>query len=178
MTAHTSLYFGTVQPAATGLQLVCCKPAEPARLRLQVTVIDASAMVIALAACVILPLAQLNHHKPADRLCKAPTLVLLFVMVVSLQCLNTICYVSLSTQYWFNGGNGTANSVSSCCCVALKYSKLCAKHDLCILLGVCQSRVGAAFPNVLHLQASELMQRCTTCRHLCLLAKPISYICA
>lgn len=87
-------------------------------LWLQITIIDAEAMVIGLVACFVPPLAQLNRHKPADRLCKAPTLVLLFVMVVSLQCIDIAAIAIMATRPWFDGGNGTSRNVSSCCCDA------------------------------------------------------------
>ena len=100
--------------AATVLLL----PWQPAVLALQITIIDAEALGIGLVACFVPPLAELNWQKPADRLCKRPTLVLLFVMAVSLQCIDIAAIATLATRPWFDGGNGASQNVSFRCCDA------------------------------------------------------------
>ena len=82
---------------------------------LQMTFIDAEAMLIALAACLVPPLPQLNRHRSVDRVSRGPTLVLLFVMAASLQLIDVACIILLTSRPWFRGGSGTAENVSYCC---------------------------------------------------------------
>lgn len=84
------------------------------------TCIDAEAMLIALAACLVPPLVHLNRHKSDDRLSRPTTLVLLFIMVAALEAVDIAIIILLTTQSWYTGGTGTAANVSCCCCDAFK----------------------------------------------------------
>ena len=85
---------------------------------MQMTVIDAEAMLIALAACLVPPLVQLNRHKSEAYVSRPTTLVLLFVMVAGLEAMDIA--IILTTQPWKTGATGSATNVSRCCCDALK----------------------------------------------------------
>ena len=87
---------------------------------LQMTIIDAEAMLIALAACLVPPLIQLNRHKSEDRVSRPATLVLLFVMVAGLEVADIVIIIYMTTQPWYTGGTGSATNVSFCCCDTLK----------------------------------------------------------
>lgn len=77
-------------------------------------------MLIALAACLVPPLAQLNRHKSQNRVSRPTTLVLLFVMVASLEVIDLTIIAVLTTRPGYTGGTGTATNVSCCSVDALK----------------------------------------------------------
>lgn len=87
---------------------------------LQMTFIDAEAMLIALAACLVPPLPKLNRHRSVDRVSRGPTLVLLFAMAASLQLIDVACIVLMTSRPWYSGGSGTAEHVSIYCSDATK----------------------------------------------------------
>ena len=74
--------------------------------------IDAQAMIMALAACLIAPLPYLNRYKLPNRLCNPPALVLIVTMAVGLQT-HTASYLAfMRTRPWYTGSNGTSRYVS------------------------------------------------------------------
>ncbi|KAL0030094.1 hypothetical protein WJX79_006699 [Trebouxia sp. C0005] len=75
---------------------------------LQSGAIDAQAMCLALAACLVPPLPKLNRHKPAERMCIWTALARIFCMTVALGALDTSYTLYLVTRPWFTGGTGTA----------------------------------------------------------------------
>jgi len=82
---------------------------------LQSGVIDAQAMVMALAMCLVPPLAKLNRHKPSERMCMLPALALLAMMATGLAILDMFYMVFLTSRRWFVGGTGNADMVSMAC---------------------------------------------------------------
>lgn len=154
--ATVALLQHTVLPVLSG----SLGPAKPCSVPLlQVTCIDIEAMLIALAACLVPPLAQLNRHKPVDCVSRTPTLVLLAVMAGCLVLIDWACVLLMTTRPWFTGGNGTAHNVSSCCCVAPKQATarllqsvngaeerccmlcmMCAKAELGVAVALCHAR--------------------------------------
>ncbi|KAL0027251.1 hypothetical protein WJX77_006828 [Trebouxia sp. C0004] len=76
---------------------------------LQSGAIDAQAMVMALAMCLVPPLAKLNRHKPSERMCTLPVLALLAVMALALAILDTVYMALLISRPWFVGGTGNSN---------------------------------------------------------------------
>ena len=79
---------------------------------LQSGAIDAQAMVMALAMCLVRPLAKLNRHKPSERMCTLPVLALLAMMAIGLALLDTGYMAFLIFRPWFVGGTGNSNKVS------------------------------------------------------------------
>ena len=90
---------------------------------MQMSWIDAEAMLIALAACLVPPLVQLNRHKSEDRMSRPTTLVLLFVMVAALEVMDMAIIILMTTQPWYTGGTGSATNASCCGCDALQCKK-------------------------------------------------------
>ena len=82
---------------------------------LQNQAIDAQAMSFSLAACLVAPLAKLNRHKPADRMCTVPAMARIAMIAVALICLDISYTMYLVTRPWFTGGTGTAYMVSTVC---------------------------------------------------------------
>jgi len=82
---------------------------------LQSGAIDAQAMVMALAMCLVPPLAKLNRHKPSERMCTLPVLALLAMMAIALAILDTAYMALLISRPWFVGGTGNADMVSMSC---------------------------------------------------------------
>ena len=68
-------------------------------------------MVMALTACLVPPLAYLNRHKPADRMCKTPALVMITTMAVGLQLLDVAYLAFMVSRPWWTGGNGHSHNV-------------------------------------------------------------------
>ncbi|DBA71770.1 TPA: hypothetical protein ACH3X2_011036 [Trebouxia sp. C0005] len=85
---------------------------------LQSGAIDAQAMCLALAACLVPPLPKLNRHKPAERMCIWTALARIFCMTVALGALDTSYTLYLVTRPWFTGGTGTAYNVSAIWCIS------------------------------------------------------------
>ncbi|DBA94075.1 TPA: hypothetical protein ACH3X1_001723 [Trebouxia sp. C0004] len=75
---------------------------------LQSGAIDAQAISLALAACLVPPLAKLNRQKPAERMCTVTALARIFWMAVALGALDMSYSMYLVTRPWFAGGTGTA----------------------------------------------------------------------
>jgi len=115
--------------------------------------IDAQAMTMALAACLVPPLARLNRHKPSDRMCTWRALALLALMAFGLAMLDLSYMALLLTRPWFKGGTGNAYKVSvayplavlcllcraelSCavlCCAVLCCAVLCCAVLCCAVL--------------------------------------------
>lgn len=72
-------------------------------------------MSFSLAACLVAPLAKLNRHKPAQRMCTVTALARIAVVAAALVCLDMSYTVYLVTRPWFTGGTGTAYMVSAIC---------------------------------------------------------------
>ncbi len=72
-------------------------------------------MVMALAMCLVPPLAKLNRHKPSERMCTLPVLALLAMMAIALAILDTAYMALLISRPWFVGGTGNADMVSMSC---------------------------------------------------------------
>ena len=68
-------------------------------------------MLMALTACLVPPLAYLNRHKPADRLCKTPALVLISTMAVGLQLLDVAYLAFLVSRPWYTGSSSNYQDV-------------------------------------------------------------------
>ncbi|KAL0048212.1 hypothetical protein WJX82_010068 [Trebouxia sp. C0006] len=75
---------------------------------LQSGAIDAQAMSLALAACLVPPLPKLNRHKLAERMCTMTVLARIFCMTIAFGALDMSYSVYLVTRPWFAGGTGTA----------------------------------------------------------------------
>jgi len=82
---------------------------------LQSGAVDAQAMVMALAMCLVPPLAKLNRHKPSERMCTLPALALLAMMAIGLAILDTAYMAFLTSRPWFVRGTGNADMVSMAC---------------------------------------------------------------
>ena len=82
---------------------------------LQSGAIDAQAMVMALAMCLVPSLAKLNRYKPSERMCTLPALALLAMMAIGLAILDTAYMVFMISRPWFVGGTGNSNMVSMYC---------------------------------------------------------------
>lgn len=85
---------------------------------LQSGAIDAQAMSLALATCLVPPLPRLNRHKLAERMCTMTALARIFCMTVAFGALDMSYSMYLVTQPWFVGGTGTAYMVSVVCCIS------------------------------------------------------------
>jgi len=72
-------------------------------------------MVMALAMCLVPPLAKLNRHKPSERMCTLSALALLAMMATGLAILDMLFMVFLTSRRWFVGGTGNADMVSMAC---------------------------------------------------------------
>lgn len=82
---------------------------------LQSGAIDGQAMIMALAMCLVPPLAKLNRHKPSERMCTLPVLALLAMMTIGLAAVDVGYMAFLISRPWFVGGTGTSDMVSMSC---------------------------------------------------------------
>ncbi len=98
-----------------GLVVIVCEKWYHVVCLLQSGAIDAQAMVMALAMCLVPPLAKLNRHKPSERMCTLPVLALLAMMPTGLAILDTAYMAFLVSRPWFVGGTGNSNMVSMSC---------------------------------------------------------------
>ena len=79
---------------------------------MQMSTIDLQAVGMAVSACWVAPLRQMNRHKPAPYACTLSGLTVLASAAVSLQMTQVCVTVFLCTRPWFVGGTGTANMVN------------------------------------------------------------------
>ena len=74
---------------------------------------------MAYATCLLLPLKQMNCHKPQADMCNVATLVLLAWMALLSGLIQIINMKLLCTRPWFTGGTGSADQVSLYRCIVL-----------------------------------------------------------
>lgn len=73
-------------------------------------------MTMALAALLVLPLPKLNHHKPPDRVCHRPVLILLSIMAGCLYAALAWNMGFMASHEWYQSGSEAMKRVGSACC--------------------------------------------------------------
>lgn len=69
-------------------------------------------MTLALAALLTQSLPKLSRHKPPDRMCQRPALMLLAIMALCLYSCLAVNMVYLATRPWFQEGTAAQTQVS------------------------------------------------------------------
>ena len=78
---------------------------------LQTGAIDVQAMTMALAALLVLPLPRLTCHKPLDRICQKPILMLLAGMALCLYAALAWNMAFMASRPWYQGATSTEGQV-------------------------------------------------------------------
>ena len=76
-------------------------------------------MTMALAALLVLPLPQLNCHKPPNKLCHGPVLIHLAIMAPCMFLFQIMNMSLMASRPWFKGGTGTRVQVQAMSLIAL-----------------------------------------------------------
>ena len=79
--------------------------------------IDFQALSCAFAATIVPPLTSMSPHRPPLLVGVAPNFVLITMMVLLFIVSDVISLAFLCTRSWYQGGNGTADKVTTSFCM-------------------------------------------------------------